>query len=335
MELIDLTLIWVLLIGFGVFMYVLMDGFDLGVGILFPFAPSDDSRDEMMSSVAPVWDGNETWLILGGAGLLAAFPMIYTVFLPALYIGVFLLLAGLIFRGIAFEFRFKATTQKRWWDIAFAGGSTVASFAQGAVIGAYVQGFQVVDGRYVGGAFDWLTPFTVMTGLGVVAGYALLGVTWTIMKTEGRTQDWAFRLAPLLLVIVLGFFVMVSIWTPLTNERVMSRWFDHANWLWIFPALTVAFAAWVYRNLHRRAETAPFLGSMTLFSMFYLGILISMWPLAVPPDYTFWDAASDPGSQLFLLIGFLFLIPIVLGYTAWSYWVFRGKVKAGAGYAGH
>jgi cytochrome bd ubiquinol oxidase subunit II len=243
MELIDLTLIWVLLIGFGVFMYVLMDGFDLGVGILFPFAPSDESRDEMMNSVAPVWDGNETWLILGGAGLLAAFPMIYSVFLPALYIGVFLLLAGLIFRGIAFEFRFKATTQKHWWDYAFFGGSTVASFAQGAVIGSYVQGFNVVDGRYVGGAFDWLTPFTLMTGLGVVAGYALLGVTWTIMKTEGKTQDWAFKLAPSLLVIVLGFFVLVSVWTPLTNARVMTRWFDHVNWLWIFPALTVAFAA--------------------------------------------------------------------------------------------
>lgn len=336
MELIDLTLIWVGLIGFGVFMYVLMDGFDLGVGILFPFAPDEESRDLMMNSVAPVWDGNETWLILGGAGLLAAFPMIYSVFLPALYIGVFLLLAGLIFRGIAFEFRFKATADgKKWWNLAFCGGSTVASFAQGAVIGAYVQGFTVVDGRYVGGAFDWLTPFTVMTGLGVVAGYALLGVTWTIMKTEGRTQDWAFKLAPLLLMIVVAFFAIVSIWTPLTNARVMSRWFDHVNWLWVFPAITIGFAGWVYYKLIKHAEIAPFIGSMILFSMFYCGILISMWPLAVPPDYTFWDAASDPGSQLFLLIGFLFLIPIVLGYTAWTYWVFRGKVTARAGYAGH
>ncbi|MFW6339414.1 MAG: cytochrome d ubiquinol oxidase subunit II [Wenzhouxiangella sp.] len=335
MGLIDLTLIWFALIGLGVFMYVLMDGFDLGVGILFPFAPDDESRDLMMGSVAPVWDGNETWLILGGAGLLAAFPLIYTVFLPALYIGVFLLLAGLIFRGIAFEFRFKATKNKHWWNYAFFGGSTVASFAQGAVIGAYVQGFETENFRYVGGAFDWLTPFTLMTGLGVVAGYALLGVTWTIMKTEGKTQDWAYKLAPLLLGAVLVFFVLVSLWTPLTNERVMSRWMDNIGWLWIFPTLTIAFAGWIFMRLRKRAEASPFIGSMVLFAMFYLGILISMWPYAVPPNYTFWDASSDPGSQLFLLIGFLFLIPIVLGYTAWTYWVFRGKVQPGAGYAGH
>ncbi|MEE4297375.1 MAG: cytochrome d ubiquinol oxidase subunit II [Wenzhouxiangella sp.] len=335
MGLIDLTLIWVVLIGIGVFMYVLMDGFDLGVGILFPFAPDDESRDLMMGSVAPVWDGNETWLILGGAGLLAAFPLIYSVFLPALYIGVFLLLAGLIFRGVAFEFRFKATKNKHLWNYAFFGGSTVASFAQGAVIGAYVQGFETENFRYVGGAFDWLTPFTLMTGLGVVAGYALLGVTWTIMKTEGRTQEWAFKLAPKLLAAVLVFFVIVSLWTPMMNERVLSRWMDHIGWLWIFPATTLAFAGWIFTRLRKRAEGSPFIGSMVLFAMFYIGVLISMWPYAVPPNYTFWDAASDPGSQLFLLIGFLFLIPIVLGYTAWTYWVFRGKVHPGAGYAGH
>jgi cytochrome d ubiquinol oxidase subunit II len=335
MELIDLTLIWVVLIGIGVFMYVLMDGFDLGVGILFPFAPDDESRDLMMGWVAPVWDGNETWLILGGAGLLAAFPLIYSVFLPALYIGVFLLLAGLIFRGVAFEFRFKATKNKHLWNWAFFGGSTVASFAQGAVIGAYVQGFETENFRYVGGAFDWLTPFTLMTGLGVVAGYALLGVTWTIMKTEGRTQEWAYKLAPALLGAVLVFFLLVSLWTPLMNERVMSRWMDNIGWLWIFPATTLAFAGWIFTRLRKRAEGSPFIGSMVLFAMFYIGVLISMWPYAVPPNYTFWDASSDPGSQLFLLIGFLFLIPIVLGYTAWTYWVFRGKVQPGAGYAGH
>ncbi|AKS41768.1 cytochrome d ubiquinol oxidase subunit II [Wenzhouxiangella marina] len=329
MELIDLTLIWVGIIGLGVFMYVLMDGFDLGVGILFPFAPDDESRDAMMNSVAPVWDGNETWLVLGGAGLLAAFPMIYAVFLPALYLGVFLLLAGLIFRGVAFEFRFKAGSQRHWWDRAFFGGSTVASFAQGAVVGAYIQGFETDGFRYVGGAFDWLTPFTLMTGLGVVAGYALLGVTWTILKTEGRTQQWAFRLAPWLLGIVLGFFVLVSLWTPLAHERVMSRWFDNLSWLWLFPALTLIMALAVFHWLRKRAEALPFIGSMALFALFYIGLLITQWPYAVPPDHTFWDAASDPGSQLFLLVGVLFLIPIILGYTAWTYWVFRGKVGSG------
>ncbi|MDT8439524.1 MAG: cytochrome d ubiquinol oxidase subunit II [Wenzhouxiangellaceae bacterium] len=332
MENIDLTLIWVAIIGLGVFMYVLMDGFDLGVGILFPFAPDDESRDLMMNSVAPVWDGNETWLILGGAGLLAAFPLIYAVFLPALYLGVFLMLAGLIFRGIAFEFRFKSHESRHWWDKSFSIGSTVAAFAQGAVIGAYIQGFEVVDRVYVGGAFDWLTPFTLMTGIGVVTGYALLGATWTVLKTTGTTQEWAWRASEKLLLAVFAFFVIVSIWTPLAKPFVYERWIGNVAWLWIFPVLTALCMTWVWSSIRRRLEGAPFVGSMLLFALFYGGILISMWPLAVPPDYTFWDAASDPGSQLFLLLGVLFLIPIILIYTAFNYWVFRGKVQPGEGY---
>jgi cytochrome d ubiquinol oxidase subunit II len=335
MEIIDLTLIWIVIIGIGVFMYVLMDGFDLGVGILFPLAPSDAARDDLMNSVAPVWDGNETWLVLGGAGLLAAFPMVYAVFLPALYIGVFLLLAGLIFRGIAFEFRFKARRSRHWWDRSFSIGSTVAAFAQGAVVGSYIQGFEVEGFAYVGGPFDWLTPFTIMTGLGVVAGYALLGATWAILKTAGETRDWAYRIAPWLLATVMGFFVVVSAWTPLASEHVKSRWFDEITLLWVFPALTIAVAVWTFRKLQQRVDGWPFVGSMTLFALFYFGLLGSMWPYAVPPEHTFWDAASDPGSQLFLLLGVLFLLPIVMGYTAWSYWVFRGKVTAGDGYSGH
>ncbi|NEZ03741.1 cytochrome d ubiquinol oxidase subunit II [Wenzhouxiangella sp. XN201] len=334
MEMFDLTLIWIVIIGISVFMYVLMDGFDLGVGILFPFAPDDSARDDLMNSVAPVWDGNETWLVLGGTGLLAAFPMIYGVFLPALYIGVFLLLAGLIFRGIAFEFRFKSGSNRHWWDRSFSIGSTVAAFAQGAVVGAYIQGFEVEGFSYVGGAFDWLTPFTVMTGIGVVAGYALLGATWAILKTQGETRDWAYRIAPTLLAVVMGFFLLVSIWTPLASEHVRARWFDQVSLLWAFPALTVAMAAWTLHKLRQRSDAAPFIGSMILFALFYFGLLASMWPYAVPPEHTFWDAASDPGSQLFLLLGMLFLLPIILGYTAWSYWVFRGKVRPGEGY-GH
>ncbi|MFN2334496.1 MAG: cytochrome d ubiquinol oxidase subunit II [Wenzhouxiangellaceae bacterium] len=332
MENIDLTLIWVAIIGFGVFMYVLMDGFDLGVGVLFPFAPDDESRDLMMNSVAPVWDGNETWLILGGAGLLAAFPLIYAVFLPALYLGVFLMLAGLIFRGIAFEFRFKSGSSKHWWDRSFSLGSTVAALAQGVVIGAYIQGFEVVDWKYVGGAFDWLTPFTLMTGIGVVVGYALLGATWTVLKTEGKTQDWAFKASERLILAVFGFFILVSIWTPLSKPYVYDRWMTNVEWLWLFPLLTALATFWVWHGIRRRSEAIPFIGSMALFALFYLGILISMWPYAVPPDYTFWDAASDPGSQLFLLLGVLFLIPIILAYTALNYWVFRGKVKPGSGH---
>lgn len=334
MDLLDLTLIWFGLIGLGLLTYVILDGFGLGVGILFPFAPSEQCRDDMMDSTAPVWGGNQTWVVFGGAGLLAAFPLIYSVLLPALYIGVFLLLAALIFRGLAFEFRAKATTNKYLWDYSFFGGSIVAAFAQGAVIGAYVQGFETENMRFVGGAFDWLSPFTVMTGLGVVAGYALLGLTWTIMKTEGRTQEWAYKLTPWLLGTVMVFFVLVSLWTPLANERVMYRWLDNIAWLWVFPATALAFAAWILFQLRKRSEASPFFGSIVLFVMAYLGVLISMWPYAVPHTYTFWDASSDPGSQLFLLLGFLFLLPIIIGYTTWNYWIFRGKIRPGAGYAG-
>lgn len=329
----DFTYLWVGIIGFGLLMYVLADGFDLGVGILFPFAPNDADRDVMMNSVAPVWDGNETWLVLGGAGLLAAFPLVYTVFLPALYIGVFLLLAGLIFRGIAFEFRFKASAQNRqWWNIAFSVGSFVAAFAQGAVVGTYIQGFKTENMRYVGGAFDWLTPFTVMTGLGLVAGYALLGATWLVLKTEGPLQTRVRSWARVLLLVVMVFFVAVSAWTPLIDSYVRDRWFGNVSWLWVIPALTVLLAALLWRWLSKGREALPFIGTILLFALFYGGLLFSKWPYVVPPNYTFHDAASAPESQLFLLVGVLFVIPFVLMYTAWTYYVFRGKVRAGTGY---
>lgn len=328
----DLTIIWAGIIAFGVIMYVLMDGFDLGLGVLFPFAPSEDARDVMMNSVAPVWDGNETWLILGGAGLLAAFPLVYAVFLPALYIGVFLLLAGLIFRGIAFEFRFKARTSKYLWNWSFAIGSTVAAFAQGAVVGAYIQGFNVENMAYVGGAFDWLTPFTVLTGLGLVAGYALLGATWLIMKSEGSIQNWAFKITPWLLIAVLVVFGVISVWTPFVDPFVAERWFSGISYIWAFPVLTLLCAIWLVRSLNQRRDGSPFVATMGMFIFTYLGLLASKFPYVVPPDYTLWDAASAHESQLFLLLGLLFVIPIVLVYTAWTYWVFRGKVKAGVGY---
>ena len=332
MEPFDLTLIWAGIIAFGVIMYVLMDGFDLGVGILFPLAPDEESRDLMMNSVAPVWDGNETWLVLGGAGLLAAFPMVYTIMLPALYIGVFLLLAGLIFRGVAFEFRFKANRSRYLWNIAFAGGSTVAAFAQGVVVGKYIEGIRVVDGVFAGGPFDFLTPFTVLTGLGLVAGYALLGSTWTIMKTEGTTQAWAYRITPWLLGAVLAVFLLISIWTPSIDPTAYERWFSTLHVIWVLPALAM-FCAWkIWQAVRQRREGVPFVATMGLFVFTYLGLLVSKWPYVVPPDITLYDAASAWESQLFLLLGLLFVIPIVLTYTAWTYWVFRGKVRAGEGY---
>ncbi|WP_163575639.1 cytochrome d ubiquinol oxidase subunit II [Halomonas faecis] len=332
MELFDLSVIWALIIGFGVIMYVLMDGFDLGLGILYPFAPDETARDVMMNSVAPVWDGNETWLVLGGAGLLGAFPLVYSVFLPALYIGVFLMLAGLIFRGIAFEFRFKAQRSRRWWNRAFCWGSALAAFAQGAVVGAYIQGFAVEDFTYVGGALDWLTPFTVLTGLGLMIGYALLGTTWLILKSEGHVQAWAFRIAPPLLVGVLAVFAVISLWTPFVDAAVRGRWFDHFEVIWVLPALALVCALWLWRAVRQRQEGQPFVATLGLFIFTYLGLVASKWPVIVPPDYTIWDAASAPGSQLFLLIGVLFVIPVVLAYTAWTYWVFRGKVRPGDGY---
>ncbi|SDU31389.1 cytochrome d ubiquinol oxidase subunit II [Halopseudomonas salegens] len=332
MDTFDLSLIWAVIIAFGVMMYVLMDGFDLGVGILFPFAPDEQARDVMMNSVAPVWDGNETWLILGGAGLLAAFPLVYSVLLPALYIGVFLLLAGLIFRGVAFEFRFKARSSRYLWNWAFAGGSIVAAFAQGAVVGAYIQGFATEGKVFVGGPFDWLTPFTVLTGLGLLAGYALLGCTWMIMKSEGYIQAWARRLAPRLLAAVLLVFVIISVWTPTVDPTAYERWFSAIQVIWILPVL-VGLCAWqIFRSLRKQSDAMPFVATMGLFVFTYLGLLVTKWPYVVPPNHTLWDAASAPESQLFLLLGVLFVIPIVLTYTAWTYWVFRGKIKAGDGY---
>lgn len=324
----DLTIIWAGIIGFGLMMYVLMDGFDLGQGILFMFAPNEAARDQMMNSVAPVWDGNETWLVLGGAGLLAAFPLVYSVFLPALYIGVFLLLAGLIFRGVAFEFRFKAKTSKYLWNWSFTVGSTVAAFAQGAVVGAYIQGFETEGFVYSGGPLDWLTPFTVITGLGLVAGYALLGSTWLIMKTEGEVQDWAYKLTPRLLAALLVVFTIVCIYTPFVDPFVKSRWFDSVSLIWALPALALFCAYLVMTSVKKRQDGMPFVASMGIFLFSYLGLLASKWPYIVPPKFTIWDAASSYNSQLFLLLGFLFVIPIVLGYTTWTYWIFRGKVKA-------
>ncbi|MDN6179729.1 MAG: cytochrome d ubiquinol oxidase subunit II [Halomonas subglaciescola] len=328
----DITLVWAGIIGFGVIMYVLMDGFDLGLGILYPFAPDETSRDVMMNSVAPIWDGNETWLVLGGAGLLGAFPLVYSVFLPALYIGVFLMLAGLIFRGISFEFRFKSQKNRHWWNRAFCWGSIVAAFAQGAVVGAYIQGFPVEDRVYVGGPFDWLTPFSVLTGFGLMAGYALLGATWLILKSEGHVQDWAYSITPKLLLGVLVVFGVVSLWTPLVSVDVRERWLEQIHLIWIFPILAMLCAAALYRAVKRRAEGRPFIMALGLFIFTYLGMIASKWPVIVPPNYTIWDAASAPESQVFLLIGTVFVIPIILAYTTWSYWVFRGKVKVGDGY---
>ncbi|MCP1675536.1 cytochrome d ubiquinol oxidase subunit II [Natronocella acetinitrilica] len=325
---VDLTLVWAAIIAFGVFMYVLMDGFDLGVGILFPFAPDEAARDTMMNTVAPVWDGNQTWLVLGGAGLLGAFPLVYSILLPALYLPILFMLIALIFRGVAFEFRFKAKQSKWLWDISFTGGSMLATFMQGVILGAFIQGFEVEGTRFVGGGFDWLTPFSMLTGFGLMAGYSLIGCSWIILKTKDEVRDWAYARAPLLLALVLLFIALVSLWTPLMREAIATRWFSFPNLLYFAPVplVTVGLALLMIRAIRLREDGLPFVCSLGLFVLCYTGLAISLWPNVIQPDISLWDAASSPGSQLFLLLGVLFVIPIILGYTTWAYWVFRGKV---------
>ena len=331
---IDLTLIWAGIIAFAVFMYVLMDGFDLGVGILFPWAPRDRDRDLMMNSVAPIWDGNETWLVLGGGGLLAAFPLAYAIILPALYLPLLVMLIALIFRGVAFEFRFKANTSRHWWDKAFHFGSLIATFAQGVSLGAFIQGFEVSGRDYAGGALDWLSPFSLLTGCGLVAGYALLGAGWLILKTEDRLQDWAYAVAKPILLVVLLFVALVSASTPLAEHDIARRWFSWPNILYLSPVplITVALGVALWRALSRRHERQPFALTMGLFALSYLGLAISLWPNIVPPDITIWQAAAARESQIFMLIGAAFLVPTLVGYIGYSYWVFRGKVRADIGY---
>ena len=330
----DLPLVWAAIIGFGVFMYVFMDGFDLGVGILFPLAPGKESRDLIMTSVAPVWDANETWLVLGGAGLLAAFPLAYAIILSALYIPLTVMLLALIFRGVAFEFRFKADRSEHWWDAAFHLGSLLATLCQGLVLGAFIQGFETAGRDYAGGAWDWLSPFALMTAGGLVGGYALLGCGWIILKTEGELRSWAYRMARPLLLAVLGFIAVVSIWTPLLDAQIAERWFSWPNILYLSPVplATAALAITLHLAVARRWDAVPFLCTLGVFLLCYLGLAISLWPKAVPPHLTIWDVASAPASQAFLLVGTAIVIPCILFYTAYSYYVFRGKVSRELGY---
>ncbi|WP_353860649.1 cytochrome d ubiquinol oxidase subunit II [Azospirillum formosense] len=329
-----LTLAWVAIVGFAVFMYVLMDGFDLGIGILYPFAPSEEARDVMMNSVAPVWDFNETWLILGGAGLFAAFPIAYAVVLPAMYLPLLVMLIALVFRGVAFEFRFKARSSRHLWNKAFFLGSLLATFAQGVVLGSFIQGIEVEGRNFAGTMLDWLTPFSLFCGVALIAGYALLGSTWLIWRTIGILQDWCFRVARRLLIVVLVLVAAVSLWTPFLDASIAARWFSVPNILLLSPVpLMVGFLAFgLWRALDEGREVLPFAFAMGLFALSYLGLAISLWPVLIPPGITIWQAAAPPETQVFLLIGMAFLIPTILIYTAYSYWVFRGKVTGAIGY---
>jgi cytochrome d ubiquinol oxidase subunit II len=328
-----LPVIWAGIIGTAVAMYVILDGFDLGLGILFPFARNERQRDQMMRSIAPFWDGNETWLVLGGGGLWVAFPMAYAIIMPAMYLPVIVMLLALVFRGVAFEFRI-VSDSKPLWNFAFTFGSLLAAFSQGIILGGLIQGITVVNGEFAGGHFDWATPFAILCGLALVCGYALLGATWLIMKTEGEVADRARRQARVLLLAVLGFMAAVSLYTPYAIQRIADRWFSLPNfyYLWPIPLVTALVALLLWRWIGKERDSLPFIACIGLFLLGYLGLVISSYPYLVPPSLTVWDTAAAPASQIFMLIGTVFMLPIILGYVIFVYWLFRGKVKEGEAY---
>lgn len=323
----DLPTIWLIILTFAVLAYVVMDGFDLGIGILFPLFPEGKERDTAMNSIAPVWDGNETWLVLGGGGLMAAFPLAYSIILPALYAPIIAMLLALIFRGVAFEFRWRDPGHRKAWDIAFTTGSTVAAFAQGVTLGALLQGIVVENNAYAGGWWDWLSPFSLLVGVSVVIGYGLLGAAWLIMKSEGELQNHAFRLARLLGAATVACIVLVSAATPFLQGQYYQRWFAWPRILFTsqVPLLVVIASTWLFVSLRKRREYSPFLVALALFTLGLVGLGVSVFPEIVPGQVSIHEAAAPDSSLIFMLVGAVILIPIILAYTGYTYWVFRGK----------
>ncbi len=330
----ELSFIWAGLIAFAVLAYVVLDGFDLGIGILFPFFPEHHDRNVMTNSVAPVWDGNETWLVLGGGGLMAVFPLAYATVLPALYVPIILMLLGLIFRGVAFEFRFRTQRWRVVWDWGFALGSIVAAFMQGIALGALVQGIEIADRQYAGGWWDWLTPFSVLTGAAVVIGYALLGATWLNLKTSGALQARARRLAMIAAIATLVLIGIVSLWTPFLEPIYFQRWFQWPTAFFsaFVPLLLAVCAFGLWHGLTTDRHLQPFLSALGLFVISFVGLGISFYPYIVPGALTIKEAAAPDDSLGFLLVGAAVLIPIILIYTGYAYWVFRGKIDPEEGY---
>jgi cytochrome d ubiquinol oxidase subunit II len=330
----SLVPIWTVILALAVFFYVALDGFDLGVGMLYNFAPDRRARDLLMNSIAPIWDGNETWLVLGSLGLLAAFPLAFAIIIPAVYFPILLMLLALIFRGLAFELRYRDAEHRTFWDRGFAYGSALAAFAQGVVLGAFIQGFHVEGRHFAGSSFDCFTPFSVFTGVALMFGYTLLGAGWLVIKTDGALQDWARALGRRALIGTALAVVVVSLWTPLIDAHIAARWFSWPNIALLAPVplITAGLIAFEWRSLDNGPDQAPFLGALGLFVMSYVGIAISLWPMIVPGHYTLDEAAASESTQAFLLVGTLVLLPVILFYTGWSNWVFRGKVRADIGY---
>ncbi|MFN3989024.1 MAG: cytochrome d ubiquinol oxidase subunit II [Erythrobacter sp.] len=325
---IDLTTIWAFIIAFAIFAYVVMDGFDLGIGILFPTFAVGRARDRAMNSIAPVWDGNETWLVLGGGGLFAAFPLAYAVILPATYPLVIAMLLGLVFRGVAFEYRWRDSGHQRFWDAAFTGGSLVAALSQGMILGALLQGIEIEGRAYAGSWWDWLTPYTLLTGLGTVAGYALLGATWLIWKLDGAEQDHARRLAIWAGGATIVLMGAVSLYNIALNDEYAAHWLTAPQIYWVAPVpiLTALVSLSLLHGILTARNSKPFWLAIALFFLGMSGLGVTIWPYVVPPGITIWDAAAPERSQIFMLVGVALTMPLIIGYTAWAYWVFRGKV---------
>jgi len=324
----DLTVIWAGIIGFAIVAYVIMDGFDLGIGILFPFFKVGPDRDTAMNSIAPVWDGNETWLVLGGGGLLAAFPLAYAIILPALYAPLTAMMLGLVLRGVAFEFRWRDPAHRELWDRAFTLGSSVATFAQGITLGALLQGITIEGRAYAGGWWEWLTPFSVLCGIGLMVGYSLLGACWLNWKTEGGLQRQAVTYAGRLGIALLIMIGLVSAMTVTLEPQYYTRWLSYPGVLATaqIPLATVVVTFLFYRSLSRQKDVQPFLYALALFGLCLIGLGISIWPNVIPARVTIWEAAAPYRSQIFMLVGAGLLVPVILAYTIWAYWVFRGKV---------
>ncbi|WP_185984914.1 cytochrome d ubiquinol oxidase subunit II [Aureimonas mangrovi] len=334
----DLPLIWAFILAFAVLAYVVLDGFDLGIGILFPLMKRAEDHDTAINTVAPFWDGNETWLVLGGGGLFAVFPLAYAVVMPALYAPIIAMLLALVFRGVAFEFRFRTVRWRKTWDRGFFLGSLTAAFAQGIALGTIVQGIEIENRAYAGGWYDWLTPFSLLTGAAVVVGYALLGATWLIMKTEGPLNREAAGFAKVAGFGTLVLIGVVSAWMPFLQDEFFARWFAFPQIVLVAPVpILVALAALVlFRSLaNHESERRPFLASLALFVLSFIGIGISFYPNILPPELTIWDAAAPDSSLAFMLVGAVLLVPMILAYTGYSYWIFRGKVREGEGYHQH
>lgn len=327
----DIVLLWAGILAFAILIYALLDGFDLGVGILFPLYRDDQSKKLIVHTIAPVWDGNETWLILGGGGLFAAFPLAYATVLPALYAPVIAMLLALVLRGVSMEFREKTVRGRTFWSWGFWLGSLTAAFSQGLMLGAFIQGIDIANRTYVGGWFDWLTPFSILCGFAIAAGYSVLGAGWLVMKTEGPTRTLSHRFLMPLSFVMLTLITIISIWIPFLDARLSERWFSWPSLLYLMPIpILVAFIAFKLLAAIRADDNdaKPFAYTISLFIITYVGFGITTYPYIVPHKITIWEAAAPDSSLLFLLVGTVVLIPIILIYTAHTYWVFRGKVSA-------